>query len=118
VLRQRIKGLLCLVRDPQASEIFFLLQFYLFSSIFNKPPRLAIQLQNGLNRCRRHSDSKGGEARRSIKLDFAQTDLLTTHQVENGMKELAAAVEEHEPGALSYAYFLNEESKKIIVLEK
>jgi quinol monooxygenase YgiN len=34
------------------------------------------------------------------------------------MKELAAAVEEKEPGALSYAYFLNEETKKIIVIEK
>jgi hypothetical protein len=34
------------------------------------------------------------------------------------MKELAASVEEHEPGALSYAYFLHEESKKVVVIEK
>jgi hypothetical protein len=34
------------------------------------------------------------------------------------MKDLAAAVEEHEPGALSYTYFLIEASKEIIVLER
>jgi quinol monooxygenase YgiN len=43
---------------------------------------------------------------------------LTSDQITNGMKELAAAVEEKEPGALSYHYFLNEETKKIIVIEK
>ena len=34
------------------------------------------------------------------------------------MKELAAAVEEHEPGALSYAYFYNEVMKQIVVIER
>jgi hypothetical protein len=34
------------------------------------------------------------------------------------MKELAAAVEANEPGALSYAYFHNEAMKQIVVIEK
>ena len=33
------------------------------------------------------------------------------------MKELAAAIEANEPGALSYAYFYNEAMKQIVVIE-
>jgi quinol monooxygenase YgiN len=39
-------------------------------------------------------------------------------KVTNGMKEMAAAVEANEPGALSYHYFINEENKQVVVLER